>query len=88
MAGSVDLMQRGYTGIETRGGILRFNPALPEGVEALSMRLRYRRHVLILHLEQDRLRLRSVRHEARPITVCVGDHIHSLPGGDVLECGY
>jgi alpha,alpha-trehalase len=88
MAGSVDLMQRGYTGIETRGGILRFNPALPEGVEALSMRLRYRRHVLILHLEQDRLRLRSVRHEARPITVCVGDQIHSLPGGDVLECGY
>jgi alpha,alpha-trehalase len=88
MVGSIDIMQRGYTGIETRGGVLRFNPALPERLDRLSMRLRYRRHALILHLRKDHLRLRSVRPEARPITVHVGDQVFTLPGGEMLECSF
>jgi trehalose/maltose hydrolase-like predicted phosphorylase len=88
MVGSIDIMQRGYTGIETRGGVLRFNPALPERLDQLSMRLRYRRHALILHLRKDHLRLRSVRPEARPITVHVGDQVFTLAGGEMLECSF
>ena len=88
MAGSVDIMQRGYTGIEARGGALRFNPALPEGLEKLSMRLRYRRHPFILHVGRSHLRLRSVKPGARPIRVHVGEHVFSLAGGETLECRF
>jgi alpha,alpha-trehalase len=86
MAGSVDIMQRGYTGIEIRGGALRLNPALPEGVEELSMRLRYQRHLLMLDVGQDHLRLRSLKTDAGPITVHVRDQVFSLSGGETLEC--
>ena len=42
MAGTVDLMQRAYTGWESRDGTLCFNPCLPRKVEALHLRMRYR----------------------------------------------
>ncbi len=86
MAGSVDIMQRGYTGIETRGGTLRFNPALPDGLEEFSMRLRFRRHLLKLDVGHDRLRLRSLKADGGPISVRVGDQAFSLSEGETLEC--
>ena len=46
MAGTVDLMQRCYTGIELRGGTLMFNPRLPEEVDRLRSTVRFRRQIL------------------------------------------
>jgi alpha,alpha-trehalase len=88
MAGSVDIMQRGYTGIETRGGVLRFNPALPEALDELSMRLRYRRHLLMLDVGRGQLRLRSLKPDAPPIEICVGEQAFRLSGGETLECTF
>ena len=85
MAGSVDIMQRGYTGIETRGGVLCFNPALPDALQELSIRLRYRRHLLILHVGRNWLRLRSLKPDAPPIRVRVLDQEFRLGGGETLE---
>jgi trehalose/maltose hydrolase-like predicted phosphorylase len=42
MAGTVDLVQRCFTGIETRGDVLRLNPYLPEGLRRLALNIRYR----------------------------------------------
>jgi trehalose/maltose hydrolase-like predicted phosphorylase len=44
MAGTVDLLQRAFTGMETREDVLWFDPALPEALDALRFRVRYRRH--------------------------------------------
>jgi alpha,alpha-trehalase len=88
MAGSVDIMQRGYTGIVTRNGVLRFDPALPEGVEELSLRIRYRGHLLILHFGKSSLRLRSLKPGAAPITVRVRDQEFSLSGGETRGCTF
>jgi trehalose/maltose hydrolase-like predicted phosphorylase len=49
MAGTVDLVQRCYTGIETREDVLRLDPVLPAGLGGLSFQVRYRGHAL--HLE-------------------------------------
>src|SRR3546814_14986129 len=46
MAGTVDLVQRNYLGLETRAGVLHFNPMLPDCVERLRVGLEYRRHRL------------------------------------------
>ncbi|MCC8358995.1 glycoside hydrolase family 65 protein [Salinimicrobium sediminilitoris] len=59
MAGTVDLIHRCYTGIEFKKEALYFNPGLPQNVEEISFRCRYRRHWLEVKLTQDVLFLKS-----------------------------
>ena len=47
MAGTVDLLQRGFTGLETRQDLLGFDPFLPDALRRMQFRLRYRRHTEI-----------------------------------------
>jgi trehalose/maltose hydrolase-like predicted phosphorylase len=44
MAGTVDLLQRGFTGLETREDVLGFDPFLPDALACMRFRMRYRRH--------------------------------------------
>lgn len=44
MAGTVDLLQRCYTGLETRQDTLWLNPRLPSALGRLELELRYRGH--------------------------------------------
>jgi alpha,alpha-trehalase len=44
MAGSVDLIQRCFTGLTMSGDVLRFAPRWPAGLGRLRMTLRYRDH--------------------------------------------
>jgi trehalose/maltose hydrolase-like predicted phosphorylase len=44
MAGTVDLIQRGYTGMEIRDDVLWFNPTLPRQLKHIKMNLCYRGH--------------------------------------------
>src|SRR5690606_23133755 len=67
MAGTVDLLQRVSTGIEVAGDVLRLNPSLPEELERLDLRLRYRGHTLDLRLTRDALTVRSRDRNAPPI---------------------
>ena len=53
MAGTVDLVQRCYAGIEMRSDVLWLNPLLPEGLGELRLSVRYRGHWLALHITQD-----------------------------------
>ncbi|SFE86990.1 Trehalose and maltose hydrolase (possible phosphorylase) [Blastococcus tunisiensis] len=47
MAGTVDLLERGFTGLETREDLLGFDPFLPDALRRMRFRLRYRRHTEI-----------------------------------------
>lgn len=53
MAGTVDLLQRCYPGVEVRGDQLRPHPVLPNEVRRLSFELRYRKHSLSVDLTPD-----------------------------------
>jgi trehalose/maltose hydrolase-like predicted phosphorylase len=55
MAGTMDLVQRCYTGIELRGDVLWINPRLPAGVRRLGLLVRYRGHTLELTMTPDAL---------------------------------
>lgn len=44
MAGTVDLLQRAFTGLETRGDTLGLDPYLPDALTGMSFGLRYRGH--------------------------------------------
>lgn len=58
MAGTADLVQRVSSGIEVTGDMLRLNPRLPEELERLDMRIRYRGHTLDLKLTRETLTIR------------------------------
>jgi alpha,alpha-trehalase len=51
MAGTLDLMQRCYLGIEIRDDVLWFNPLLPAEVRSLTLDLRYRRRWMNLAVD-------------------------------------
>lgn len=81
MAGTVDLIQRTTTGIEVTGEILRLNPRLPEDLERLDMRIRYRGHSLDLRLTQDALTVRCREPGIAPIRLGFKDEVHEVAGG-------
>ncbi len=74
MAGSVDLLQRCFAGIETRGGRLGLAPDWPEPLKALEFRLRYREHQLSLRITADRVTVHADAGPAEPVeVVCRGE---------------
>jgi beta-phosphoglucomutase family hydrolase len=81
MAGTVDLIQRVSTGIEVKGDVLRLNPELPQELERLSMRIRYRGHSLDLRLTRDTLTVRGHDRQAAPISLCIDDKVFEFMGG-------
>jgi alpha,alpha-trehalase len=85
MAGTVDLLQRGYTGLEARGDVLWFNPALPKELEAVEFRIHYRGHRLQVRITPDRLRLSTIPSEVAPIRVGFGDEVVELGPGSTVE---
>ncbi|ABM42329.1 glycoside hydrolase family 65 protein [Pseudomonas sp. S5(2021)] len=90
MAGTVDLVQRGQTGLEIRQGLLRLNPCLPEGLQGLDLRLRYRRHWLDLRVGCDRLTISAPNGWSGPEQIMVQDRTHPFGSGQRREficCG-
>lgn len=82
MAGTVDIVQRNYLGLETRAGTLHFNPLLPEGVEWLHVRLQFRQHRLDIDVTPTSLDIRSRPEVAPMIDVAYRSHYRKLiPGG-------
>ncbi len=81
MAGTVDLLQRCYTGLELRGGELRFHPALPDELRRLSFQLRYRGHTLSVDLTPAALTVTSAPCAAAEVTLVVDDERVVLPPG-------
>ena len=81
MAGSVDLVERVSTGIETEGGVLQFNPALPPELSHLDMRIHYRGHALDIHLTRESLLVQGQKGMAQPINVRVQGRTHRLDCG-------
>jgi trehalose/maltose hydrolase-like predicted phosphorylase len=83
MAGTVDLMQRAYPGIEIRDGVLRFEPRLPAGVEQVEFWMQFQRTPLLVSLDHDQLVLTVHREGAGgPIRIAVGDQLRELCPGE------
>jgi len=84
MAGSVDLLQRCFTGLETRGGVLRFNPQWPEQLGTFSCRLNFRGNDIIVRISSTLLRVSAVSDDVPEIQVnCRGQLLTLRPGESV-----
>jgi len=88
MAGSIDLLQRRFTGLEIDSDeALRFAPAWPPELGALTMTLRYRRHRLTIRVSADTVDVRSDPGTAAPVRVCRGHRTALLHPGDSVAFG-
>ena len=85
MAGTVDLLQRGYTGIVTRGDALWLNPCLPEELHRVTMVIRYRGHALDLAVTQASIKVHAHASNATPIQLGIVDKRYLLEAGETRE---
>jgi trehalose/maltose hydrolase-like predicted phosphorylase len=83
MAGTVDLVQRCYTGLDLVGGVLRLDPRLPDELDALQLRLRYRNHWgVTVRCDHDGARISLARSRQLPITVALDGGERVLAPGE------
>jgi trehalose/maltose hydrolase-like predicted phosphorylase len=69
------------TGIEVTGDVLRFNPQLPDDIDRLDMRVRYREHALDVRLTRKTLTIRGRDIGPFPIRLGFRDEVHEFSGG-------
>ena len=82
MAGTVDILQRCYTGIELRGDVLWLRPRLPKALRRLRLFVRYRGHSLDLKLTGDAVEVSTMPCCAPSIRVAVNDETHDLAASE------
>jgi len=85
MAGTVDLVQRCYSGGETRQDRLQLNPYLPSELKELRFDILYRQHWIDLVITQKRLTLKARSGTALPIKVGFRDKLVELKAGETME---
>ncbi len=82
MAGTVDLVQRCWTGLEIRNDVLWLNPMLPEELESISLRIRYRGHWIRLMVDQENLRIAFEEGKSRQVNIGVHGDIYTFKQGE------
>ena len=82
MASTVDLIQRAYSGFETREGALHFKPSVPPEIERMSFRVYYHQRWLTITIEDDSLIIESERTDQAPITIVCREERLQLASGE------
>ncbi|CAG7613868.1 glycoside hydrolase family 65 protein [Actinacidiphila bryophytorum] len=85
MAGSVDLLQRCFSGLETRADRLVLNPFWPQELGVLELTVRYRQHLLTLHISGHRVQVTAGSGVHRAIKVSCRDETAELRPGTTLR---
>jgi trehalose/maltose hydrolase-like predicted phosphorylase len=83
MAGTLDLIQRGYMGAEIQDGVLCFSPKPNERLDGLSLPMRFRKTQVEIALKVDSLMV-AVHTDGlgRTIEVSVGDESREIKDGE------
>ena len=85
MAGTLDLLQRGYAGVETRDEVLRLHPVIPRELRSLAFQIRYRRHIVDIEVTTERAIVRVGRSDEAPLEVEIGGTRHTVDPGSALD---
>jgi alpha,alpha-trehalase len=80
MAGTVDMVQRGYTGLQPRGDVLWLDPVLPDEVDRLEFTIRYR-SAWDVRFDIDHVCIRVSTPAGSTIKVGYGGRVIEVPPG-------
>lgn len=87
MSGTVDILQRCYTGMEFRDDVLYFNPRIPESLNRLSMRIKYRGNWFDLVTTPEMMIVSSGTCEVQTAKIGFGGKVYELMPGKSLSFG-
>lgn len=82
MAGTVDLVQRCFTGVEVRDGALHFNPVTASRLRSMKLKLRWKTHWIDVFLSGGELTLNAHPGWPHPIPVVVRGEAAELQPGE------
>ncbi len=85
MVGTLDLLQRGYAGLETRDDVLRLHPAIPVELGSLAFEVRYRRHVVGVEITPTTATVRVGQSDESPLEIEIEGVCHILEPGGTIE---
>ncbi|AKD04848.1 glycosyl hydrolase family 65 protein [Pontibacter korlensis] len=85
MAGTVDLVQRGFTGLEIRENVLWLNPVLPEELGSLKFQIRYRNHWISIQLTQETMLISFDKGWSKEVQIGVLGEVYTFKTGDRRE---
>lgn len=88
MAGTIDIIQRCYTGLEARDDIMYLNPSLPKELKEIKLKLYYREQWLNINIYSNRVIIETQISKAETITINVKGNILTLSGGEIKEIEY
>jgi trehalose/maltose hydrolase-like predicted phosphorylase len=81
MAGTIDIFQRAYLGLEIQCDRLCLSPQLPPELPELRLRIRFRMQWLLLHVTQQALQVQSEPHGDGAVTLSVNGRCYELTPG-------
>ncbi len=84
MAGTLDLIQRCYTGMEIKGDVIWLDPHLPEDLEHIKMRLFYKAYWFTLHINHHKMEVYFEGDMQEEIKIGFRGKIHSSKNNDTL----
>jgi beta-phosphoglucomutase family hydrolase len=85
MAGTVDIVQRCYTGLEIRDDTVILNPLLPDELPSLEFDMHYRGHWLRLTIDHEHVSITSSPGPARPVRVHLREQAFTVRAGDRID---
>ena len=85
MAGTLDLLQRMYAGLETRDDMLRLHPAIPRELGSLAFEVHYRCHVVGIEVTPTTAVVRVGASHEPPLEIEIDGVLYSVEAGCTLE---
>jgi trehalose/maltose hydrolase-like predicted phosphorylase len=85
MAGSLDLVQRCFSGIEVRENVLWINPSLPENIKQMKFRIIYRRHWIALKFSNKKVVISFEEGWSNKVIIGVTGNIYEFSKGEERE---
>ena len=83
MAGTLDLIQRGYLGTDIRDGVLHFDPKPMGNLDGLSFAMQFRGIPLEVNLEEDKLAVAAHSDGfSGSIKVGIGETVKEIEAGE------
>jgi alpha,alpha-trehalase len=82
MGGTLDIVQRCYTGMVARKDVLWFNPRLPDALSRLNLSIQYRGQALRIEITHEELEITALHSSTSIIKIGMNDKIFEVTGGD------
>jgi alpha,alpha-trehalase len=84
MAGTVDLVQRCFTGLDVRDGALHFDPVFTDRMGTVKLKLRHRGRWLDVVLGEEKMTVTAQKGWSAPLTIRVRDQAKDLHPGETM----